>query len=147
MHLFHQGILAKVVSEATGFDKTHTFLTQVWEALYRFELQMFFLSQNNASLNHMNFNIDSVCEIASNYIKSVSKTEFEENIESLENVNLSDFENEFCIFCERLWSANNTWKFWHNFIHVDCLIYFKFYISLRTGDWDLRNLCLNIFVD
>ena len=141
VHLFHQGILAKVVSEATGFDKTHTFLTQVWEALYRFELQMFFLSKNSDGLKSMNFDLDSVCKFVKDYIENVSKSNLDET-PSIELENLGDSENEFGIFCERLCAENKTWKFWHNFIHVDCLIYFKFYISLRTGDWNLRNLCL-----
>ena len=142
VHLFHQGILAKVVSEATGFDKTHTFLVQCWEALYRFELQMFFLSQNNASLIDLNFDFDSICQIVSNYIKSTKKSELNEDIAGLEYANLNGLENEFGLFCGRLCAENKTWKFWHNFIHVDCLVYIKFYISLRTGDWNLRNFCL-----
>ena len=146
VHLFHQGILARVVSEATGFDKTHTFLLQCWEAMYRFELQMFFLNQTNNSLDDMDFSIENGCSIISDYLKSASSREINyEHVIGLMNQfneNLAGLEVEFKNFYNRVCAENKTWQLWHNFIHVDCFIYIQFYLSLRTGDWNLRNLCI-----
>ena len=143
IHVFHQGILAKVVSEATGFDKTHSFLMQCWEALYRFELQMFFLNQDEASLKDLSFDIEKVSQIVSSYTYSVNnKTNINQNNFGLESNDLGDLEEQFGIFCERLCSENKTWNLWHNFIHKDCLIYIMYFLALRTGNWNLRNLCV-----
>ena len=48
---------------------------------------------------------------------------------------------EFYVF-DQLCSKNRTWTFWHNFIHTDYPIYIKYYISLRSGVWNLRNHCV-----
>ena len=143
VHVFHQGILAKVVCEATGFDKTHTFLMQCWEALYRFELQMFFLNQDKASLKDLNFDMEKVSEIVSSYTYSVNnKANFNQSILGLKSNDFGGLEDQFGIFCERLCSENKTWNLWHNFIHKDCLVYVMYFIALRTGKWNLRNLCV-----
>ena len=146
IHLVHQGILAKVVSDATGFDKTHNFLLQCWEALYRFELQMFFLSQTNSSLVDISFSFENSCHIISDYFKSANSRDINcEHIVMMMNQfdeNLAGVQAEFSKFCDNLCTINKTWQLLHNFIHVDCLIYIKNFISLRTGNWNLRNLCI-----
>ena len=146
VELFHQGILAKVVSQATGFDKTHNFLIQTWEALFRFELEIFFLSHDEKSFVNWNFDLETVCQMILDYSKVVKEDDFDFKEVSKK---MSEFQclvegvnSEFYSFFDKLCSENKTWKFWHNFIHVDCLTYIKYYISLRMGDWNLRNHCV-----
>ena len=45
LNKFHKGQTAAAVLNATNFRKTHNFITQSWEAIYRYEIQLF--------LNHL----------------------------------------------------------------------------------------------
>ena len=144
--LFHHGVLFKVVAQAKAFDKTHNFLLQCWEAFYHFELYIFFLHFDSVHLAGCNFTFKEVSDIISDYLnllnqKAINNSEVKMKLTMLENY-IDNLNRNFVSFFQTLCKANKTWEFWHNFIHVDVLIYIKYYLALRTGDWNLRNFCL-----
>ena len=144
--LFHQGILSKVLLQVISFDKTHHFFLQIWEALFRLELQFFFNSLDQTQLDECGFSFEKASLLVTEYMKSVKKKTMNidevktqtEKLFSLTNT-ISD---KFYSFFREIGEVNKTWKIWHNFIHVDCMIYIKYYLSLRIGDWNLRNFCV-----
>lgn len=44
----------------------------------------------------------------------------------------------FFVFTEKLCNIDDTFKFWHDFIHRDCFSYISLYLSFRSSDWELR---------
>ena len=48
----------------------------------------------------------------------------------------------FLTFLENKSKDDETLMFWNNFVHRDCLAFIGFYLSLRSGDWDMRNFFL-----
>ena len=145
VELFHHGILAKVVSQATSFDKTHQFLVQVWEAFYRFEIQ-YFIKNFDENLNDLNLdtdamilNIQSIFDIVSKHLDKVDSTsKIIQVFDDLIDKN-SVLEDKFIKFYDHLCEKSKTWQFWHNFVHRDCIAYISLYTSLRHGNWTLRN--------
>ena len=146
IELLHRGVLYTVVTQAKGFDKTHTFLIQCWEAFYRFELQIFFLYHDQTQLAGFNFTFDDVTSIISEYLnllqqKEINSSDVKRKLQLLENY-VEELSGKFSSFFQELCSLNKTWAFWHNFIHVDVFIYIKYFLALHTGDWNLRNFCM-----
>ena len=145
--VFHKGATANAVLQATSFDKTHTFILQVWEAFYRHEIQTFFeylKSDPNSAIGEMALTdiFDKVKQCFLNN-EDNSWLETTKRINELAD-NLNGFENEFWNFTEEMCKANKTWKFWHNFVHVDCFAHIGFYLAIRSGNWNLRNYCLQL---
>ena len=49
-----------------------------------------------------------------------------------------DFLPKFEFFMEEQTSKYQTWHFWSQFIFEDCFAYISLYLSMRSGQWDLR---------
>lgn len=48
------------------------------------------------------------------------------------------FFSEFERFTQRMASEDDTWRFWVQFVFVDAMAYISLYLSMRSGDWELR---------
>ena len=46
--------------------------------------------------------------------------------------------DKFWIFIEIMCHSDETWKFWVQFVFVDALAYVGLFLTLRSGDWQLR---------
>ncbi|CAC5375415.1 unnamed protein product [Mytilus coruscus] len=138
IELFHHGAVGASVMQATNFDKTHHFLMQVWEAFY--------LQQISAILKYAEEN-DLNDQSEENYIKKVSfilqNQELSQDEKMQQHLDLmSHFSLQFRNLCCRLSEQNENWKFWHDFIHYHGFIYVSYFLSIRSGNWHLRNYCL-----
>ena len=56
---FHKGSTAASVLDAKDFDKTLSFLLQVYESLYRFQIKTFFKQRNSSGTDHSTESIES----------------------------------------------------------------------------------------
>ncbi|CAC5415507.1 unnamed protein product [Mytilus coruscus] len=138
IELFHHGAVGASVMQATNFDKTHHFLMQVWEAFY--------LQQISAILKYAEEN-DLNDQSEENYIKKVSFILQNQELSQDEKIQqhldlISHFSLQFRNLCCRLSEQNENWKFWHDFIHYHGFIYVSYFLSIRSGNWHLRNYCL-----
>ncbi|CAC5420144.1 unnamed protein product [Mytilus coruscus] len=138
IELFHHGAVGASVMQATNFDKTHHFLMQVWEAFY--------LQQISAILKYAEEN-DLNDQSEENYIKKVSFILQNQELSQDEKIQqhldlMSHFSLQFRNLCCRLSEQNENWKFWHDFIHYHGFIYVSYFLSIRSGNWHLRNYCL-----
>ncbi|CAG2218428.1 unnamed protein product [Mytilus edulis] len=138
IELFHHGAVGASVMQATNFDKTHHFLMQVWEAFY--------LQQISAILKYAEEN-DLNDQSEENYIKKVSFILQNQELSQDEKIQqhlalMSHFSLQFKNLCCRLSEQNENWKFWHDFIHYHGFIYVSYFLSIRSGNWHLRNYCL-----
>ena len=98
------------LSRCSNFKRTHEFLLETWEALYRHILKLF-ISQPSSS--DPSLIIHDIIEAA---ITEHSKAAIplHEVLRDLE-LKLKDGHEAFDIFCARMSKSDDTWKFWLHF--------------------------------
>ena len=118
------------------FKRTHLFIMEAWEAIYKVMLTFFlktlpashilsqtvFLKQIRESLNHTTTNSHSLLQYA------LLQTE----------ENRSFFFLEFKMFLQKMDTENQTWRFWIQFVFKDALAYVSLYCAIRSANWSLR---------
>lgn len=45
---------------------------------------------------------------------------------------------KFCAFIQKMARTNDTWHFWVQFVFEDAMAYISLFLSIQSGDWDLR---------
>jgi len=55
-----------------------------------------------------------------------------------ELVTNSHIEEDFKKFVEHMGEHDKTWKFWEQFVFIDCFNYFALYLTVRSSNWELR---------
>ncbi|KAJ8048692.1 hypothetical protein HOLleu_01106 [Holothuria leucospilota] len=128
-----EGATLKAVSKATGFQKTHQFLLQEWEALYRHCLLQF---REHMADNHT---FQEVFEDLKGLISSKQQNAYSFVWTPERICNASKFYKEFSSFLSVSGEANPMLNFWQNFICRDMLRYFGLFCSIRNRDFTLRN--------
>ena len=48
-----------------------------------------------------------------------------------------DTSSKLTIFTEQMSHKDDTWKFWHQFVFVDCYSYLALYLAIRSSNWKL----------
>ncbi len=135
----HSGATARSVLEATSFDKTLCFLLEAWEAMYRHQLQQFIVYHAADSDKEL---LDDIASRFSKWIKEDSEQyqweNFAADAQDITSL-LGNFKEEFDQFRHDMCEKDETFKFWDNFVHRDCLAAFGFYSAIQSGNWKLRN--------
>ena len=127
------------LANASNFKRTHAFLMQVSEVLYRhmFEQYMSHCSSDRTApvteavlktIRDRLLQCNQKCEEDSAYVHATSATESE----------CAAIYSGFVSFVSDLASRDDTWKFWHGFLFHDCLAYIGLYLAIRGGMWNLR---------
>lgn len=52
--------------------------------------------------------------------------------------------DDFFKFLEEKIEADQTWKFWHEFVFHSCFSYITLYLAIKGSNWDLRNASLKV---
>ena len=118
------------------FKRTHHFLLEAWEALYRVMLSMF-IEQVEPPI------ADDPLKVLSNQIMA-NKTNF--NSEKLHKIisetqSLCEFD-KFRSFIQEQARIDSTWRFWIQFVFQDIAAYMGLFLAIRSGDWYLRTACV-----
>ena len=116
------------IQACSQFKRTHNFLLEVWESLYRTMILMFLQDDEEPSLTELSDMI-----IAN---KSSSDDETLKMI-MLKAQSLKSFE-KFKIFIQKLGRTDSTWRFWIQFVFQDLMAYMGLFLAIRSGDWHLR---------
>ena len=147
LSLLHKGKTEKSVSSGTDFDKTFAFLLQTWEAMYRLEVEMFLLykeKEDQSVLQKFNCKdfLKDVADIMSVNLNTDKTVEqYAEAFLSLQD-KLDGYYDEFINFVSDMSSKSNTFSFWKNFVHQDCMTYILLFLAGRSGNWNLRMFVL-----
>jgi len=145
----HKGRTEKCVTNCTDFEKTFAFFIQSWEAMYRIEIDLFLESLEKgtfveaaAIFSKETFlqEVSSKMSVWTNIPKS-SET-FIGAFQSFSRM-LEGYHEDFRKFSEKMCDENENFRFWHNYIHQDCMAYLCLYLAGRSGNWELRNYALN----
>ena len=148
LKIFHKGSTANSILLGKCWDKTHDFLLQVFEALFRYQLEMYMEYRKNDQHNDSEFYAQSFINVITSKLIPLLKSKPENiNDQLIETLNkyqsiIDNSYNDFMAFIDDLSKVNENFKFWSDFIHKDCFVYVSLYLAIRSGNWSLRNYCM-----
>jgi hypothetical protein len=122
-------------SVGTNFKRTHNFLLEVWETLYRYLLSIF-LSKEEVPSDFLDSTRDWILSLP----QSGDQTSAQRNLHQM-FADLSEkysYQDEFAKFMTVNMEKGKTFKFWGQFVLTDCFSYVALYLAIRTGNWELR---------
>ena len=116
------------IQACSQFKRTHNFLLEVWESLYRTMILMFLQDDEEPSLTELSdMIIANKCSSDDETLKMIM----------LKAQSLKSFE-KFKIFIQKLGRTDSTWRFWIQFVFQDLMAYMGLFLAIRSGDWHLR---------
>lgn len=116
------------LEKCSNFKRTHQFLLQVWQAMYRALITVF---------NAANPDIPEVVPDKDSTLRDILKdTEF--------LVNDSGRGQAFKAWVSAMSDADDTFKFWCQYVFKDCLAYIQLHLAIRCQNWQLRVSALKL---
>ena len=129
------GYPTEAIQSCSKFKRTHYFLLETWETLFRVMVNIF-LSDTSSSQFIQDRVKDTFLQV--NTCTS-DRPQLSQIISRLHTVLFdSGYHTQFSTFLEKLAATDCTRKFWVQFVFQDALAYLGLYLSIRSGDWDLR---------
>ena len=127
---FHSTTL-KSLELCSNFKRTHCFLVQVWEALYREMLHTFV---SHTSPAHLMENVRCILEAG------IKESRSPYNLMVRLNVLLEDMDSlpNFMQFVHKMAKIDSVWRLWVGFVFTNCYCYLTLYLAIRGSNWKLR---------
>ena len=127
----YRGATLKALGLCSHFKRTHEFILQVWEALYREMFHAFLQTNDKERVVE-----DVKCLLTTSVEQNRTAHECIERIEAL--IHETEMHTDFKIFIERMSEVDDTWKFWARFVFRDGYSYIGLYLAIRGSNWKLR---------
>ncbi|KAJ8047747.1 hypothetical protein HOLleu_06823 [Holothuria leucospilota] len=137
--ILHKGATHTAVASASGFRKTHNFLLQSWEAMYRHQVALF--------KSHVSGSADSASESFNTLYAAIFARirdrgpDVFQNLEG-ELVSATSVYETFFSFFQTMGQADATSQFWIDFIHRDMFNYVGLFLAIRLRQFNLRNVAV-----
>ncbi len=128
------------LSKCSNFKRTHHFLLQSWEALYRHMLSCYVTdsSEGDSDIDILSVvrdrlvECDLECLSAKSYVPLLGVT-------GNSTVQDNALQQKFLSYLSSMASADTNWRFWKEFVFRDAYSYICLFLSIRGGVWKLRN--------
>ena len=124
-----KGETLKSLEKCSNFKRTHHFLIQVWQSLYRGMLASF--EKNSPELPSPS--VLAKENTLSNTLKRLQAIYSD-----------SDTIEQFHAYASKMAKSDDTWKFWYNFVTKDCSYYIQLFLAIRCRNWELRVSALKL---
>jgi len=113
---------------------------EAWEATYSAMvsqyLQMLHATHSSQGVSRENIQTHIIESMATLHNSDSSfSASFNKAMQNLDQI--INF-NDFLSFVDKMAKANDTWKFWGQFVLQDCMGYVSFFLAIRSGNWNLR---------
>ena len=123
----------KSLESCSNFKRTHCFLVQVWEAIYR---EMVHINIYHTNPSGLMANVKSILEAGikesrSPYDLMVQVNTLMQEIDSFAN---------FMQFIYEMGEADSVWNLWVDFVFINCYCYLTLYLAICGSNW---KLCLS----
>ena len=118
------------IQSCSQFKRTHHFLLEAWEAIYRVMLLKYEQENTSCLLTDISREIQSM---PTENFPSVFNHYLLSNGEMLQKY----FEN-FRLFIQKMARIDDTWRFWVQFVFEDAMGYISLFLAIRSGNRDLR---------
>ena len=136
----HRAETLTSLAQASHFKRTHYFIPQSLEVMYRYFIRTYLASIESGSL-HMEHITSTTNALANSLANVTSDAEVDNMLQKLKTsfgTTLSDLKPGFTSFMDTLCSNQKTCQFWYEYLTTNCLIYMALFIAIRNGDWMLR---------
>ncbi len=134
------GYPLNAIQSCGQFKRTHYFLLEAWEALYRVMLTKFF-DHCDAEKQLQQPLLASIDDSIFSIIPPHSQVEFirtfREKLDSI-TISLQGCFLKFKTFLQKQARTDDTWRFWIQFVFQDAMAYVGLFLGMRSGDWSLR---------
>ena len=127
-------------SKGTNFKRTHRFILESWEALFRVLMRFYVSKQLPHDI------VQQVSALITNFPQSVPQhtAHMYRNLTEMVETIREKISNDQCfqsyINIESV--SNPTLKFWADFLLKDCLAYIALFLAIQSGNWSLRMAAL-----
>ena len=124
------------IQNSSQFKRSHNFILEVWEAMYRVMLQRYLeQSQDPAEMLSPGGLIEDIVSYIQTLPIDDLSCSLTRNLHQQEHeLHFSDFKS----FIQNRARTDDTWKFWIQFVFQDAMAYIGLYLAIRSGDWHLR---------
>ena len=127
----HRGQTLTSLESCSNFKRTHQFLLQAWEGLYREMINAFLAeTDQHSTVEAAKCILSSATEQISSPVHVMQRT-----VELIQDGKVLD---KFREFVDEKAASDDTLKFWRQFVFVDCYSYVGLYLAIRGSDWNLR---------
>ena len=136
----HRAETLTSLAQASHFKRTHHFIIQSFEAMYRFFLRTYVATLESSSMTVQNLT-STANTLASSLATIASENDLEDLLTQVNTsftTSLPEFTAGFTSFMDSLCSSQKTSQFWYEFLTKNALIYMALFIAIRNGDWMLR---------
>ena len=136
----HRGETLTSIKNCSSFKRTHQFLVQAWEAVYRQMFRSFIACAQNDDSPSISDILSAakanmlMCDEGNAEGKTGAFKHFLERNRATHSKCFKEFES----WVDRFADVDPNWKFWANFVFRDLLSYLSLYVSMRGGLWKLR---------
>ncbi len=127
----YRGQTLSSLEKCSSFKRTHCFLLHAWEALYREMIRAYCVYTDQHSVLEA-----AKCILSSAIEQSRSPDDVMKRIEQL--IDDADMNSKFMDYVEKRAICDDTWRFWKQFVLVDCYSYVGLYLAIRGSNWRLQ---------
>ena len=117
------------------FKRTHQFLMEVWEAIYRTMIECYV--QQAISTTGSEFRNKVIKSLENVRAGNDFNTSFNTAVNELQ-ADSKVFMTGFTQFVQQMVSKDDVWKFWTQFAFQDVMAYVTLFLAMRSGDWNIR---------
>ena len=125
------------IQSCSQFQRSHNFILEAWEAMYRVMLQRYMEGrdpQNTTTPSRLLYDI-------TRYLQSLPEANlacaFNQQLLPFSEILIKHF-NDFRSFLQNLAHIDDRWRFWVQFVFQDVMEYISLFLSIRSGDRNLR---------
>ena len=113
------------LKKCSHFKHTHHFFLESWEALYLHMLDVFISEHSDASRL-----LKDIAILVQSLDPSEIVTQSCEQVQQLQM--------QFNVYIVSMSEKDANWRFWGDFIHLNCFAYIALFCAIRSGNWHLR---------
>ena len=110
------------------FKRTHHFILEVWEAIYRVMVLKFEEVNSHMTCVHSQdilvLPIENFHSMFNNYLY-------------LNSPKYKKYFENFQTFIQKMVCSDDTWRFWVQFVFQDAMAYISLFLAIRSGNWAL----------
>ncbi|GAQ92684.1 hypothetical protein KFL_010930030 [Klebsormidium nitens] len=138
---------ATILKEGTNFRRNNLFKLRVWEAMFRFQLKLFWKSGGLPFLDAA-----AATELEEEVRRAerpgppadgdtVDQAELPARVQAVLDalgVDLDGLYVAFMVWGKKASESKKTWRFWWDYVHQEGLAYVSLFLAIRTGNWNLK---------